>query len=246
VLQLFVRLLLWTIALVLILIWLIAAGVVWIIEAIVAWRRKTTMPSFQVPRATSDPKFGRTAGAAVAVVAVLLLFGSGGEQPGSPEPVRANSPGAASRSSLADSPASQPASQPAATTAAASAESPSAQDAEAQARAERRAERRAAKARAERRAARRAAKARAERRRQRRAARERAAAAAAAAEQEASTESDGGCDPNYEGACLDANASDYDCEGGSGDGPKYTGTVRVVGDDPYDLDRDGDGIACDA
>ena len=53
------------------------------------------------------------------------------------------------------------------------------------------------------------------------------------------------CDPNYAGACLDPNSSDYDCEGGSGDGPDYTGIVEVVGDDPYDLDRDGDGIACD-
>jgi hypothetical protein len=53
------------------------------------------------------------------------------------------------------------------------------------------------------------------------------------------------CDPNYAGACLDPNSADYDCEGGSGDGPDYTGTVRVVGADPYDLDRDGDGIACD-
>jgi hypothetical protein len=54
------------------------------------------------------------------------------------------------------------------------------------------------------------------------------------------------CDPNYKGACLDPNASDYDCEGGSGDGPKYTGTVTVVGSDHYDLDRDGDGTGCDA
>jgi hypothetical protein len=53
------------------------------------------------------------------------------------------------------------------------------------------------------------------------------------------------CDPNYAGACLKPNSADYDCEGGSGDGPDYTGTVRVVGADPYDLDRDGDGIACD-
>jgi hypothetical protein len=53
------------------------------------------------------------------------------------------------------------------------------------------------------------------------------------------------CDPNYAGACLDPNSADYDCEGGSGDGPDYTGTVRVVGADPYDLDRDGDGVACD-
>ncbi len=54
------------------------------------------------------------------------------------------------------------------------------------------------------------------------------------------------CDPNYEGACLDPNASDYDCSGGSGDGPRYTGRVRVVGTDHYDLDRDGNGIACES
>jgi len=54
------------------------------------------------------------------------------------------------------------------------------------------------------------------------------------------------CDPNYEGACLDPNSADYDCEGSSGDGPDYVGRVDVVGDDLYDLDRDGDGVACDA
>ena len=48
-----------------------------------------------------------------------------------------------------------------------------------------------------------------------------------------------------EGPCLDANAYDYDCEGGDGDGPGYTGPVRIVGDDPYGLDRDGDGVACE-
>jgi hypothetical protein len=53
------------------------------------------------------------------------------------------------------------------------------------------------------------------------------------------------CDTNYEGACLKANSPDYDCEGGSGDGPDYTGTVEVVGNDHYDLDRDGDGVACE-
>ena len=53
------------------------------------------------------------------------------------------------------------------------------------------------------------------------------------------------CDPSYEGACLDPNASDYDCEGGSGDGPEYTGTVQVEGDDHFGLDRDGDGIGCE-
>jgi hypothetical protein len=54
------------------------------------------------------------------------------------------------------------------------------------------------------------------------------------------------CDPNYRGACLDPNSYDYDCAGGSGDGPDYTGRVEVVGTDHFDLDRDGDGIACEA
>lgn len=42
-------------------------------------------------------------------------------------------------------------------------------------------------------------------------------------------------------------APDYDCAGGSGDGPRYaTGPIYVTGDDPYDLDSEGDGIACEA
>jgi hypothetical protein len=53
------------------------------------------------------------------------------------------------------------------------------------------------------------------------------------------------CHPSYKGACLDPNASDYDCAGGSGDGPKYTGTVQVVGYDEYGLDADGDGWGCE-
>lgn len=53
------------------------------------------------------------------------------------------------------------------------------------------------------------------------------------------------CHPSYEGACLRPDASDYDCAGGSGDGPYYTGRVRVVGPDEYGLDRDGDGIGCE-
>jgi hypothetical protein len=53
------------------------------------------------------------------------------------------------------------------------------------------------------------------------------------------------CHPSYKGACLDPSVSDYDCEGGSGNGPAYTGTVRVVGYDEYDLDGDGDGIGCE-
>lgn len=51
------------------------------------------------------------------------------------------------------------------------------------------------------------------------------------------------CTPGYS-PCLPP-ASDYDCEGGSGDGPKYTGLVQITGSDPYDLDRDGDGTACE-
>jgi len=35
------------------------------------------------------------------------------------------------------------------------------------------------------------------------------------------------------------------CAGGSGNGPYYTGPVRVVGADVFDLDRDGDGNGCE-
>jgi hypothetical protein len=53
------------------------------------------------------------------------------------------------------------------------------------------------------------------------------------------------CDPNYARVCVPV-ASDVDCAGGSGNGPEYVrGPVEVVGDDIYDLDRDGDGIACE-
>ena len=52
------------------------------------------------------------------------------------------------------------------------------------------------------------------------------------------------CDPNYT-PCVPI-ASDVDCAGGSGNGPAYVrGPVRVIGVDIYDLDRDGDGIACE-
>jgi hypothetical protein len=68
-----------------------------------------------------------------------------------------------------------------------------------------------------------------------------AAAKAAAAKAAAQAQR---CNPNYSG-CLDPNASDYDCEGGSGDGPYYTGTVEVIGYDEYGLDADGDGYGCD-
>lgn len=53
------------------------------------------------------------------------------------------------------------------------------------------------------------------------------------------------CDPNYSGACVPID-SDVDCAGGSGNGPSYVaGPVSVVGDDIYDLDRDGNGTGCE-
>lgn len=52
------------------------------------------------------------------------------------------------------------------------------------------------------------------------------------------------CKKGYK-PCLHP-ASDYDCAGGSGDGPKYVyGTVKVTGSDPYGLDADNDGIGCE-
>ncbi len=42
-------------------------------------------------------------------------------------------------------------------------------------------------------------------------------------------------------------ASDYDCRGGSGNGPRYvSGPFRSWGSDPYDLDSDNDGRACES
>ena len=52
------------------------------------------------------------------------------------------------------------------------------------------------------------------------------------------------CKKGYK-PCLHP-ASDYDCAGGSGDGPKYVyGTVKVTGSDPYGLDSDNDGTGCE-
>jgi endonuclease YncB( thermonuclease family) len=59
------------------------------------------------------------------------------------------------------------------------------------------------------------------------------------------TPSTPGCDPSYQGACLNPAASDYDCAGGSGNGPYYTGPVRMVGPDHFRLDADGDGYGCE-
>jgi len=53
------------------------------------------------------------------------------------------------------------------------------------------------------------------------------------------------CHPSYEGQCLDPGALDYDCAGGDGDGPLYSGPVTVVGEDVFGLDGDGNGLGCE-
>jgi hypothetical protein len=53
------------------------------------------------------------------------------------------------------------------------------------------------------------------------------------------------CHPSYKLKCLKPNASDYDCVGGSGNGPFYTGLVKVVGRDVFRLDADHDGWGCE-
>jgi hypothetical protein len=47
------------------------------------------------------------------------------------------------------------------------------------------------------------------------------------------------CNPNYEGACLPLTG-DVDCD-------EIAATdIRVVGDDPFRLDGDGNGIGCES
>lgn len=55
------------------------------------------------------------------------------------------------------------------------------------------------------------------------------------------------CTPGYS-PCLPLGPSDYDCYGGSGNGPAYTEpgvTYRVTGSDPYGLDADNNGYGCE-
>lgn len=52
------------------------------------------------------------------------------------------------------------------------------------------------------------------------------------------------CHPSYSG-CLKVGEGDYDCAGGSGNGPNYTGKVQVFGYDEFGLDRDKDGWGCE-
>ena len=109
-------------------------------------------------------------------------------------------------------------------------------------RAERRAKREAREARQQLKEARREAR-REEReeRRQRRQERREDRREAAAAEGDEPSNCTAGYSP-----CL-APASDYDCAGGTGDGPEYAqGPIQVSGSDPYGLDSDGDGVACES
>lgn len=53
----------------------------------------------------------------------------------------------------------------------------------------------------------------------------------------------GECHPSYD-PCVPI-AGDVDCAGGGGNGPVYTGRVRVIGPDEYGLDDDNDGVGCE-
>lgn len=59
------------------------------------------------------------------------------------------------------------------------------------------------------------------------------------------------CHPSYPDVCIPFGSADYDCAGGSGNGPNYIqGPIRVRHDvpdpDPHGLDRDKDGVGCES
>jgi hypothetical protein len=61
-----------------------------------------------------------------------------------------------------------------------------------------------------------------------------------------STAENARCHASYKGACLKVGIGDYDCGGGSGNGPNYVWkTVRVVGPDVFGLDADHDRYGCE-
>ena len=73
-----------------------------------------------------------------------------------------------------------------------------------------------------------------------------AAALTATAASASDTSSGARCHSSYKGACLKVGIGDYDCGGGSGNGPNYVWkTVRVVGPDVFRLDADYDGWGCE-
>jgi hypothetical protein len=58
------------------------------------------------------------------------------------------------------------------------------------------------------------------------------------------------CHPSYPSVCIPIGSADYDCAGGSGNGPNYVrGPIPVRHDvpdpDPHDLDRNHDGVGCE-
>ena len=54
------------------------------------------------------------------------------------------------------------------------------------------------------------------------------------------------CDPSYPNVCPDHAVGDYDCAGGTGNGPGYVeGPIRVLPPDPFGLDGNGDGWGCE-
>jgi micrococcal nuclease len=54
------------------------------------------------------------------------------------------------------------------------------------------------------------------------------------------------CDSSYPDICLQDGIGDYDCAGGSGNGPNYvSGPFRVLPPDPFKLPYDKDGIGCE-
>jgi hypothetical protein len=54
------------------------------------------------------------------------------------------------------------------------------------------------------------------------------------------------CDPAYPDQCLQDGIGDWDCAGGSGNGPNYVeGPLTVRPPDPFDLDRNHNGVGCE-
>jgi resuscitation-promoting factor RpfB len=55
------------------------------------------------------------------------------------------------------------------------------------------------------------------------------------------------CTPGYSPCLVYHGGADYDCYGGTGDGPYYTkpGSYTVTGPDPYGLDADNNGVGCE-
>jgi hypothetical protein len=54
------------------------------------------------------------------------------------------------------------------------------------------------------------------------------------------------CDPAYPDNCLHDGIGDYDCAGGTGNGPNYVdGPITVLPPDPFGLDGNGDGVGCE-